>query len=106
MYLGHPYDCTKRKFPMPCPRCNDLVVYWECYHDSKVFFDDLGPHDCSPRSASAYNLSPLGPRRSGTAAWETLEGISESVQPDDFDLLPGMTRFRSSIVQGSGPIKV
>ena len=40
--FGHPYDCTSRKFPLDCRYCGQRVVYWECRHGSKVFFDPPG----------------------------------------------------------------
>ncbi len=97
MYTGHPYVCTERKFPTTCNRCNQVVVYWECYHGSKVFFDSHGQHGCSPNNRSTSGTSPLGPRPSGRIALETLTGVSESIQPENYDLLPGMARLKSAI---------
>ena len=105
MYTGHPYDCTTRKFPMPCPRCSNQVIYWECHHGSKVFFDDLGQHDCSSRSHSTSKTSPSAPRPSGMTAWATLEGVTESIRPDNYDLLPGMARIRGDITTALAKLK-
>ncbi len=66
MYDDHPYSCKRLAYPTKCKRCGDEVIYWECWHNSKVFFDppDLGRHDCStgsPLPASAWSLSYLPP---------------------------------------------
>ena len=94
MYSGHPYDCTERKYPTTCQFCSQRVIYWECYHGSKVFFDNSGQHSCSGRTSGT---NPLLPRPSGMKSWTTLTRVSQSVQPDYYDLLPGMERFRGAI---------
>ena len=90
--FGHPYDCTSRKFPLDCRYCGQRVVYWECWHGSKVFFDppDGGEHNCSAMSGASSKPSP--PRASGKTSLTTLSGVSISVQPDDYGLPPGMKR--------------
>ncbi len=98
MYIGHPYDCTARKFPFSCPLCNSTVIYWECHHGSKVWFDppDQGEHNCSSQSSHAPSTSPLGPSPSGRKASQ-VERVIESVEPANSGLLPGMTRVRSNV---------
>ena len=99
MYFGHPYDCTARKFPFSCPLCNSTVIYWECHHGSKVWFDppDQGEHNCSSQSPQAPGAGPLSRRRSGREASPELEGVIESVEPANFGLRPGMIRVPSSV---------
>ena len=99
IYFGHPYDCTSRKFPFSCPLCSATVIYWECYHGSKVWFDppDQGEHNCSTQSPLAPGAGPLSTRRSGREASPELEGVTESVEPANFGLLPGMTRVPRNI---------
>ena len=90
----HPYDCAIRKFPMNCRYCGQLVVYWECCHGSKVFFDppDRGDHrySCSAMSGASANPSP--PRESGKIALTTMSDVSVGVQPDDYGLMPDTMR--------------
>ena len=99
MYIGHPYDCRKRAYPTVCLLCSADVIYWECYHGSKVFFEppNFGQHDCVMQSPNVSRVGPSSPRLSGREANRALEGVSESVRPDDFDLLPGMRRVSSSL---------
>ena len=98
MYFGHPYDCTARKFPFSCPLCNSTVIYWECHHGSKVWFDppDQGEHNCSSQSSHAPSTSPLDPRPSGRKASQ-VERVIESVEPANSGLLLGMKHFPSDI---------
>ena len=94
MHVLHPYVCTSRKFPTDCRRCGQRVVYWECDHGSKVFFDppDRGEHQCDYSTASGASAKPSPPRASGKTALTTLSGVSIGVQPDDYGLMPGMKR--------------
>lgn len=32
-------DCKKYSVPRTCQYCSDSVVYWECNHGCKVFFN-------------------------------------------------------------------
>ena len=92
--FGHPYDCTSRKFPLNCRYCGQRVVYWECNHGSKVFFDppDRGEHRYSCPAMSG--APPTPPRASGKVALANIAGVSSSVQPDDYDLMPGVRRAK------------
>lgn len=38
-YRSHGKHCYKRSFPTKCPRCGEEVLYWECTHGCKVFFE-------------------------------------------------------------------
>ena len=92
MYGGHPYDCAIKKYPTNCGYCRLRVVYWECWHGSKVFFEppDRGAHICPARAGGPTNPSP--PRASGKTALTNLEGVTSGVQPDDYGVMPGMER--------------
>jgi len=35
---SHGSHCYLRSFKTTCPKCGDTVLYWECTHGSKVFF--------------------------------------------------------------------
>lgn len=36
---SHGKHCTLRSFKTECPSCGAEVLYWECAHGSKVFFE-------------------------------------------------------------------
>jgi len=38
-YKSHGKHCYLRSFQSICPKCNASVLYWECTHGSKVFFE-------------------------------------------------------------------
>ena len=99
--FGHPYDCASRKFPLNCRYCGQRVVYWECNHGSKVFFDppDRGEHRYSCPAMSGAPPPPTPPRASGKVALETLSDVSFSVQPDDYDLPPGVRRAKGDFLE-------
>ena len=91
---GHPYDCTEQTNPARCRYCGQTVIYWECWHGSKVFFDppDGGDHRYNCSAMSGASAKPSPPRSSGKTALRTLYGVSLSVQPDNYGVMPGMRR--------------
>ncbi len=38
-YKPHRKHCYLRVFQSKCPKCNATVLYWECTHGNKVFFE-------------------------------------------------------------------
>ena len=38
-YKSHGKHCYYRSFQTKCPRCGEDVLYWECRHGCKVFFN-------------------------------------------------------------------
>jgi len=38
-YKSHGKHCYLRSFQSECPRCNANILYWECTHGCKVFFE-------------------------------------------------------------------
>lgn len=90
----HPYDCTSRKYPTNCRDCGQLVIYWECLHGAKVFFEppDRGDHRNLCPAMRAPSGGAATPRPDGRTALGTLEGVSGSVQTADYGLMPGMKR--------------
>ena len=38
-YKSHGRHCYLRSFKTKCPKCGKDVLYWECTHGSKVFFE-------------------------------------------------------------------
>lgn len=59
-YKTHGKHCYLRSFQSKCPKCNTSVLYWECTHGSKVFFEyppygKLVRHFCRRRKG-AFNV--------------------------------------------------
>jgi len=38
-FRSHGKHCYRRSFPTKCKRCGKEVLYWECFHGSKLFFE-------------------------------------------------------------------
>ncbi|MFX1305411.1 MAG: hypothetical protein ACFE91_11200 [Promethearchaeota archaeon] len=38
-YKSHGKHCYLRSFHSKCPKCNASILYWECTHGCKVFFE-------------------------------------------------------------------
>ena len=38
-YKSHGKHCYLRSFKTSCPKCKADVLYWECTHGSKIFFE-------------------------------------------------------------------
>jgi len=58
-HKSHGKHCYLRSFQSTCPKCNASVLYWECTHGSKVFFEyppygKLVRHYCRHRKVSLY----------------------------------------------------
>lgn len=96
---GHPYDCAIRKYPTNCRYCGQFVIYWECCHGSKVFFEppDRGDHRNLCPAMLAPSGGPPPPRPDGRIALGTPEGVSADVEPDGYGLMPGMARVGPDI---------
>ncbi|MFX1418635.1 MAG: hypothetical protein ACFE9N_06925 [Promethearchaeota archaeon] len=65
-YKSHGKHCYLRSFPSTCPKCAATVLYWECTHGSKVFFEyppygKLIRHYCRHHKSSLYrkNIYPV-----------------------------------------------
>jgi hypothetical protein len=59
-YKSHGKHCYLRSYQSKCPKCNASVLYWECTHGSKVFFEyppygKLIRHYCRHHKASLLN---------------------------------------------------
>lgn len=65
MYKSHGKHCHLRSFPTKCPRCGAEVLYWECRHGSKIFFNyppygKLIQHHCQTKyKKSRKNKYPV-----------------------------------------------
>lgn len=95
MYAVHGYLCHAKTFPLNCKDCGDRIFFFQCDCGCRVLFDDLGPpwpqHRCG-------DDSPAPPHNPTDADfYRAMQGVTESVRPKGYDLLPGMARFRGSI---------
>lgn len=87
--------CNTRTFPLNCRYCGEEVFYFSCDHESKVFFDDLGPpwpqHNCGRTETPVDNRPSTIPSIPGIN-W-IRGGQARS------NLLPGLVRGTDSIDQ-------
>ena len=58
----HGIYCNTKTFPLNCYNCDERVFFFSCDHESRVFFDELGPpwplHNCFNEVASQVDDSP------------------------------------------------
>ena len=67
IYKSHGKHCYLRSFKSSCPRCGEDVLYWECTHGCKVFFQyppygRLIRHICKKyegKTKTAHNKYPV-----------------------------------------------
>ena len=99
--FGHPYDCAIRKYPANCQYCGRFLIYWECAHGSKVFFEP--PNGGDHKNRCPAMLAPSGgatpPKPDGRTARGTLESVSFGVQPDDYGVMHGMKRVGPGVAE-------
>ena len=92
--------CNTRTYPTQCPRCTSQVFFFQCDHESRVFFDHLDQpwpiHDCFLRRMSRRSAA-APPRPSGKRAWDTLVDVFESKESKESGLLTGMKRYPGGI---------
>jgi ssDNA-binding Zn-finger/Zn-ribbon topoisomerase 1 len=53
--------CTLRSYETECPKCGKKVLYWECEHGCKVFFDlpatrPMTKHVCYRKTYREYKI--------------------------------------------------
>ncbi|MBD3227457.1 MAG: hypothetical protein GF329_04640 [Candidatus Lokiarchaeota archaeon] len=53
--------CSLRTYETECPKCGKKVLYWECTHGCKVFFDlptsrPMTKHECHRKSYREYRI--------------------------------------------------
>ncbi len=61
---SHGSHCYLRSFKTSCPRCGIDVLYWECTHGSKIFFQyppygKLQKHYCRKNELNIYKKKVL-----------------------------------------------
>jgi uncharacterized C2H2 Zn-finger protein len=71
-YKTHGSHCYLRSFKTDCPSCGAEVLYWECSHGSKIFFEyppygKLIKHHCkkykSKKQRKKYNVIIKKPKK-------------------------------------------
>ena len=96
----HGHWCNTRTYPTQCQSCKSQVFFFQCDHESRVFFDYLGHpwpiHECFLRRMRRRGAGGP-PRRSGKQAWSTLVDVSESKEGENYGLLAGMKRYPAGI---------
>ena len=89
----HGYWCNAKTFPLKCRYCGLQIFYFSCDHESKVFFDELGPpwpiHDCQSKRASVDTKPSIYPQFVGI---NLLPGSANTS-----GLLPGFRRANDAI---------
>lgn len=77
-YKAHGRHCYLRSFKTKCPKCGVDVLYWECTHGSKVFFEyppygKLVRHFCQHQVADIKKKIPI--------IVKTPKGLLENASP-------------------------
>lgn len=89
----HGYLCNAKTFPLNCRYCDMRIFYFSCDHESKVFFEDLGPpwtiHTCQDQRTSADTTPSCNISIRGVAQYRGLN--------NNHGLLPGFRRANDSI---------
>ena len=96
MYGIHGYWCNTKTFPMSCKGCGSRIFFFQCDHDSRVLFDELGwpwpIHDC------LSDTHPSTPERTDEEIFEALQRVQFSVRDERTSgLIHGTRRFYGSI---------
>lgn len=95
MYAVHGYWCDTKTFPLTCKDCGDRIFFFQCECGCRVLFDDLGPP--WPQHRCRDDLPPPTHNPSDADIYRAMQGVTESIRPKDYDLLPGMKRFSGSV---------
>ena len=96
MYGTHGYWCNTKTFPMSCKACGSRIFFFQCDHESRVLFDELGwpwpIHDC------LSDTRPSTPEPTDEELFEALQGVQLSVRDERRSgLIHGTRRFNGSI---------
>lgn len=64
MVRYHGPHCRLRSFPTKCPRCHSTVIFWQCTHGCKLFFEypiygRTLKHICKSNPKRPYNQSSI-----------------------------------------------
>ena len=85
MYGAHGPWCNTRTFLTKCSTCGISVYFFQCDHESKVFFDALGSpwpvHDCDTSWTRKLKRTT---DKTGKISVQIAEGITVTRVPDTF----------------------
>ncbi|MFX0000870.1 MAG: hypothetical protein ACFE9Q_11740 [Candidatus Hodarchaeota archaeon] len=79
-YKSHGKHCYLRSFQSKCPKCGANVLYWECTHGSKVFFE-YPPYGKLVRHFCRYNIEKLKVRKRIQVIVKKPKGLLENQSP-------------------------
>ena len=79
-YKSHGKHCYLRSFQTKCPKCDADVLYWECKHGSKVFFD-YPPYGKLMKHFCRHRTSILTPKRYSPIIVKKPKGLLEISSP-------------------------
>ena len=70
MYGTHGYWCKTKTFPMSCKACGSRIFFFQCDHESRVLFDELG----WPWPIHGW---PSTPEPTDEELFEALQGVAQ-----------------------------
>ncbi|MFX1325308.1 MAG: hypothetical protein ACFE8N_10140 [Promethearchaeota archaeon] len=79
-YKTHGKHCHLRSFQTVCPRCGADVLYWECSHGSKVFFN-YPPYGKLVRHYCRQSIGTLSQKKIFPVIVKTPKGLLERESP-------------------------
>ncbi|MFX1411479.1 MAG: hypothetical protein ACFFA6_14100 [Promethearchaeota archaeon] len=80
-YKTHGRHCYLRSFQTKCPKCGVDVLYWECTHGSKVFFE-YPPYGKLVRHFCRRHLGRFNKRRNFPIVIKIPKGLLENSSPN------------------------
>ena len=79
-YKTHGKHCYLRSFQSKCPKCGANVLYWECTHGSKVFFE-YPPYGKLVRHFCRHHKGLLNVRKKFQIVIKKPKGLLENQSP-------------------------
>ena len=79
-YKAHGRHCYLRSFQTKCPTCDIDVLYWECKHGSKVFFN-YPPYGKLIRHFCRHRKGLINIKRTYPIIVKTPKGLLENESP-------------------------
>ncbi len=79
-YKTHGKHCYLRSFQSKCPKCNADVLYWECTHGSKVFFE-YPPYGKLVRHICRYHKDSFNVKKRFHVIVKKPKGLLENQSP-------------------------
>ncbi|MFX1380036.1 MAG: hypothetical protein ACFFA4_13180 [Promethearchaeota archaeon] len=79
-YKSHGRHCYLRSFQSKCPKCDASVLYWECTHGSRVFFE-YPPYGKLVRHICRHHQRSLNIKKSFPVIVKKPKGLVEKQYP-------------------------